>query len=115
MLKFMVLFRVPEQVEPFENAYNDFLALIERMPDVLRRQVVHVTGSPVGTPAYHRILEIYFDSQAVMQAALLTKAGQEAGSELRRFKPGSFDVLFAEVYEEIGGSTETTTETTTEA
>ncbi|MBZ0275381.1 MAG: EthD family reductase [Anaerolineae bacterium] len=109
MLKFMVLFQKPKDplaVSVFENAYNDFLALIERMPDIQRRQVVNVLSSPMGQPRYYRILEIYFKDQAAMESSLRSPAGQEAGSELgRRFRVGTYESLFAEVYEETGGST----------
>ena len=45
------------------------------------------------------------EDYAAMQAAMLSKAGQEAGSELGRFSPGSFELLFADLYEEQGGQT----------
>ena len=104
MFKFVVSFRHPRDAEAFENAYNDFLALVEHMPDIMRRQVVHVTGSPQGRAAYYRTLELYFETQEQMKAALMTTEGQEAGNELARFTDG-FDVFFAEVYEEAGGRT----------
>ena len=105
MLKFMLMFRQPADVEAFENSYNDLLALIERMPDIQRRQVVSVTGSPTGTASYYRMLEIYFEDRATMEAALMTPIGQEAGGQIQTFPPGSFELLFADVYEEFGGST----------
>lgn len=106
MWKFMVLFKPPTgDIEQFENAYNDFLALIERMPAIDRRQVVHVAGSPMGAAAYSRILEIYFKTRSQLELSLMSPPGQEAGKELNRFTPGSFEVIFAEVYEEAGGST----------
>jgi uncharacterized protein (TIGR02118 family) len=106
MVKFMISFRRPQNVAVFENAYNDLLALVERMPDITRRQVVNVLGSPVGEPPYYRILEIYFESIEVMETSLRSKVGQEAGSELgRRFPAGTYETLFAEVYEEAGGQT----------
>jgi len=105
MIKFIILFHQPAKLETFENAYQDFLALIERMPNILRRQVVHITGSPQGSPKYYRILEIYFDSVDKQQEALLSDIGQEAGKELSRFPLGTVELLFADVYEEDGGST----------
>lgn len=105
MIKFIILFHQPAKIETFENAYQDFLALIERMPNILRRQVVHITGSPQGNPKYYRILEIYFDSVEKQQEALLSEIGQEAGKELTRFPLGTVELLFADVYEEDGGST----------
>ncbi len=106
MIKFIVLFRQPEDVESFENVFQDFLALVERMPNILRRQVVHITGSPQGSPEFHRILEIYFESTDSQREALMSAVGQEAGAELRRLPDGSVQLLFADVYEEEGGSTE---------
>lgn len=107
MIKFIILFHQPAKIETFENAYQDFLALIERMPNILRRQVVHVTGSPQGMPRFYRILEIYFESVEKQQEALLSDVGQEAGKELVRFPKGTVELLFADVYEEDGGSTPT--------
>jgi uncharacterized protein (TIGR02118 family) len=111
MLKFMVLFQKPSNpvaMGRFETAYNDFLALVERMPDIQRRQVVNVVGSPKGVSPYYRILEVYFADKATLEASLRSPAGQEAGNELvRRFIAGTYETLFAEIYEEAGGSTPT--------
>jgi uncharacterized protein (TIGR02118 family) len=106
MVKFMITFRKPQHEANFELAYNDLLALVERMPDISRRQVVSVLGSPVGDAPYYRILEIYFESIEKLEESLKSKAGQEAGSELgRRFRAGTYEAFFAEVYEEAGGQT----------
>ena len=102
----MVMFRQPDNAERFENTYQDFLALVERIPNIRRRQVVHVTGSPGGAAEYYRMLEIYFDSLEIQNEALMSDAGQEAGAELYRLPKGSFELLFADVYEEEGGSTQ---------
>jgi uncharacterized protein (TIGR02118 family) len=108
MVKFMITFTQPSNVTVFERAYNDLLALVERMPDIERRQVVNVLGSPVGEAPYYRILEIYFESVERMEASLRSKAGQETGGELgRRFPAGTYGAFYAEVFEEAGGSTPT--------
>ena len=70
MIKFMIVFDQPADVDSFESVYQDFLALVERMPNILRRQVVHITGSPQGTPQFYRVLEIYFASPQAQQEAL---------------------------------------------
>lgn len=105
MIKFVVMFRRPQNEDNFDNAYNDFLALVERMPNILRRQAVHILGSPQGQAPYHRGLELYYEDEATLRTALMSAEGQEAGNELARFEDGSFDVYFSEVYEEAGGST----------
>lgn len=106
MVKFMIIFYQPDSVMKFENMYNDLLALIERMPGITRRQVVNVLGSPTGPASTYRILEVYFEDETHMRAALMSPRGQEAGAELTtRFPRGSYEMLYAQVYEEAGGST----------
>ena len=115
MIKFMIAFDQPEDPENFENVYQDFLALVERMPNILRRQVVHITGSPQGAPKFYRILELYFESAVTQQDALMSAIGQEAGKELSRLPQSAVQLLFADVYEEEGGSTSLTTSPTKES
>lgn len=105
MFKFMILFNKPVDTAAFEGVYNDLLALVERMPDIRRRQVVNIIGSPIGSSKLYRILEVYYDTQQQMEASLNSAVGQEAGGELQRFPAGAFDLLFVEVYEEEGGQT----------
>lgn len=109
LVKFIIVFRKPSngQLETFENTYNSFLALIEQMPLIIRRQVNNVVGSPFGESPYYRVLEVYYDDYAKMQESLTSAVGQTAGGELRRFGAGAFEMLFADVYEEAGGSTPT--------
>lgn len=105
MFKFMLIFFHPEDIVSFENRYQDLLALVERMPEITRRQVIHITGSPVGPSPYYRILEVYYADQDAMNRSLLSPAGQEAGGEIQKFPANSFEMAFAEVYEEEGGFT----------
>jgi uncharacterized protein (TIGR02118 family) len=105
MVKFMIVFNTPRDPQGFEDLYNAFLALVEQMPDVIRRQVISVLGSPRGEAPVYRILEVYFEDTARMDASLRSPSGQTAGAYLGQFPPGTFDLWFAEVFEEAGGST----------
>ncbi len=106
MVKLVILFHQPVDLERFENGYNAFLALIEQMPLIQRRQVNSVLGSPLGETPYYRVLEIYFEEFAEMDRALNSPVGQTAGGELaRNFPSGTFELYFAEVYEEAGAQT----------
>ena len=69
MFKFMLIFFHPEDVVTFENRYQDLLALVERMPEIVRRQVILITGSPAGQSPYYRILEVYYADQDAMNRA----------------------------------------------
>lgn len=99
MVKFVIAFRQPQDAAAFEDRYQNFLALAERMPSLQRRQVVHLLGSPQGYAPYERLLELYFSNLDVLQAALLSPIGQEAGAELAKFPASSADLWYGEVYE----------------
>jgi len=107
MVKFMLMFHKPGDLAQFEDTYNKFLAQIEQIPDITRRQVISILGSPQGTPNIYRILEVYFSDYDALTAALRSPAGQAAGGTLNQFPKGTVDMLFAEVYEEVGGFTPT--------
>lgn len=111
MFKFMILFYDPQHnLNEFEKGYARFLGMVEQIPHITRRQVVHVIGSPSGASPYYRILELYFTDEATMQTALNSEAGQIVGSALHQaFLPRNFrfETAFAEVYEENGGTTPT--------
>lgn len=106
MVKFMILFFKPANPARFEERYNNFLALVERMPSIQRRQAIHILGSPLGETPINRILEVYFEDYPALEASLKSPAGQEAGKELNLLPRDEFNMLFAEVYEEAGGRTE---------
>lgn len=107
MIKLMIIFQKPEpdQIRPFEEGYARLLRRIEKMPNIERRQVNSVVGSPQGPSRYYRVLELYFESRDKMEAALMSPEGQKAGEQLNAFSPDMYETLFAEVYEEAGGST----------
>ena len=109
MFKFMMVFYQPDDIPAFENTYNDLLALVERMPDIKRRQVINVVGSPQGASPYYRILEVYFEDQKTMQTSMLGERGQEAGAEINKLPTNTYEMIFAEVFEEDGATTPTQT------
>lgn len=99
MVKFVIAFKQPAQPEAFENAYQDFLALVERMPDIQRKQVLHVVGSPRGQADYYRLLELYFADLPTLEQSLASSQGQEAARELSRFEPHTLEAFLGHVYE----------------
>jgi hypothetical protein len=49
MFKFMIVFYDPHpNLKEFERGYARFLGMVEQIPLITRRQVVHVIGSPLG-------------------------------------------------------------------
>ena len=75
MVKLVILYRQQDNVPQFEEDYNRSLYLLEQMPGIRRRAASIVLGSPDGAAPFERILEIYFDDQKAMEAALLSPEG----------------------------------------
>ena len=103
MLKFVIIFHRPADIDDFEQQYNNLLKRIEQMPSIVRRQVANVVGSPTGQSPYNRILEVYYNNRREMELSLQTPMGQDAGRQLATLPEGSYEMVFAEVYEEDGG------------
>ena len=106
-MQLILLFRppIPGTEAAFERVYNAILAELERMPGILRRQVASVTGAPQPPAAFYRLLSLDFADEDSLQEALLSPAGQEAGHIIRRLPRETYEVLFAENFEEGGGAT----------
>jgi uncharacterized protein (TIGR02118 family) len=99
MVKLTILYRQASDETTFEARYNQNLALLEQMPGIRRRQACVVFGSPAGKSPYHRLLEVYFDTAAELDAALRSAQGQTAGADLMQFAPNA-ELIFAEVFED---------------
>ncbi len=105
MIKLTILYREPADLEAFEAFYTANLALMERIPGVIRRQVNHIYGAPDGRPVYYRALELYFPDRDALDSGMRSEQGVQAGRHLMTHAAQLAEVFFSEVYEEAGGST----------
>lgn len=105
MIKLTILYRKPEDLSAFEAFYIPNLALMERIPGVVRREVSVVYGAPGGEAAYHRMLELYFEDKDTLTAGMTSEAGQAAGRHLMQHAAQLAELFFSEVFEEEGGFT----------
>jgi uncharacterized protein (TIGR02118 family) len=100
MVKLVLLFKRPADEIQFEAKYNANLALLEKMPGILRRQANIVWGGPGGDSQIYRILEFYFDDRAALDSALTSPAGAEAGQDLMAYAADVVELLFVDVFED---------------
>ena len=103
MVKLMLIFKHPSDEEAFELGYVQTLALLEKMPNILRQQANMVLGSPLGEAPYYRLLEFYFEDYPLLDAAMRSPAGVEAGKALMGYAADVVEVLFVDVLEENYG------------
>lgn len=100
MVKLVLLFKRPRDENAFEAGYVRTLPLLESMPGIVRRQANMVLGSPFGASPYYRILELYFDSFEVMDAAMTSPEGVAAGQALMGYAGNLVELIFVDVFED---------------
>jgi uncharacterized protein (TIGR02118 family) len=99
MVKLSILYHHPAHEDEFDARYVNNLALLEKMPGVIRRQACMVLGGPGGTSPYYRILEFYFESFDLLDQALRSPEGTAAGADLMQFARDS-ELIFSDVFED---------------
>lgn len=100
MVKLVLMYKQPANTDSFEESYNENLALLEKMPGIVRRQANMVLGSPAGASPYYRMLEFYFETYDALNTAMTSIEGQMAGQHLMKYTSGQVELLFVDVFEE---------------
>jgi len=99
MLKVTVLYGHPTNPEDFEKYYEEtHMPLADKMPGVARFELTRfVAGPDGGRPAFYRMAELYFPSQAQMQESLGSPEGQAAVGDLANFATGGVTIVIGSV------------------
>lgn len=98
MFKLVILFEQPLDEQEFQQKWQKFMGLAEKLPR-LKREVVSRVQEVVYAPdgrQYTRLHELIFDSRDALEAALQSQAGQQAGQFLQAFTLGRMVLLTAE-------------------
>jgi len=103
VVKLVVLYRKPDDVEAFEKHYREIhLPLARKMPGVRRMDVSHFTGSPGGEPKFYMMAEVYFADKTSMMAALGSPEGKAAGKDIMTTAGDILHMMFADVIDATG-------------
>lgn len=98
MVKLIAIYRKPENVEAFDQHYNEVHApLAAKMPGLLKLEVNKIYGTPMGESDLHLIAEMYFDTKEALMQALSSPEGKAAGKDLMGFAGKVVSMHFAEV------------------
>ena len=98
MYKLVILFEHPLDEQEFQENWQKFMGLAERLPR-LKREVVSSVQQIISAPdgrQFDRIHELIFDSRDALEVALQSPAGQLAGHFLQSFTLGRVVLLTAE-------------------
>lgn len=95
--KLIVMYPTPKDLPAFEHAYSTehipMAAPIFQAAGASKVVLTKVTGSPGGTPAFHRVAEIHFPSLEKLQACAASKPGQDAVAHPHKISNGGAPVL----------------------
>ncbi len=104
MIKYVALYRTPEDPEAFDRDYfGTHVPIANDTPGLVRTELAKVTRMMTGEPAYHVIAELYFDSVESMKAAFKTDTWRESGDNLRAWGGMELVTMFtAQVVDDEG-------------
>jgi len=99
MMKVTVLYGHPTSPEAFETYYKGtHLPLAGQMKGVARLELTKFGAGPDGgKPAFYRMAELYFATQAQMDQTLGSSEGQATVADLARFATGGVTLLVGSV------------------
>ena len=105
MIKYVALYRTPEDPETFDKSYfGTHVPIVNDTPGLVRTELAKVTRMMVGEPAYYLLAELYFDSVESMKAAFKTDPWRASGENLQSWGGMELVTMFtAEVVDDEGG------------
>jgi uncharacterized protein (TIGR02118 family) len=103
MYKIVILFEQHPDEQGFQENWQKFMGLAEKLPR-LRREIVSRVDQVVFAPdgrRYTRVHELIFDSRDALETALQSQPGKAAGQYLQDFTQGRVVLLTAEHMEAL--------------
>ena len=98
MVKLVAIYKKPENIETFDQHYQEIHApLASKMPGLRKLEVNKIYGTPAGECPFYLIAEMYFDNKQALQEALTSPEGKAAGKDLMGFAGKVVSMHFAEV------------------
>jgi uncharacterized protein (TIGR02118 family) len=99
MVKAVVLYGPPEDVDAFERYYADtHTALATAVPGLQRFEAAQGIATPDGSELpYQRIAELTFEDMDALRAGLGSEKGQAAVGDIPNFATGGVTIFFAEI------------------
>ena len=93
--KLIVLYPPPKDVQEFENVYqNQHVPMaVAKLTGKTKIVATRILGSPQGTPAFHRVAEIYFPSMQVLEACAASEGGKETVANAVAISTGGIPIF----------------------
>ncbi len=101
MVQMIAMYTEPTDREAFDKHYfGTHMPLAQKIPGLVKAEVVKFTGAASGEPPYYVMTTLYFNNKAEMDAGMGSPEGRATGKDLRNFtQPGQVIIAFSETVE----------------
>jgi uncharacterized protein (TIGR02118 family) len=83
-VSYFAIYRTPDDPEKFDQDYfGTHVPLVEKTPGLVENRVHRVIRQFVGTPSYHLVAELVFESPEAMKQAFASEAWKASGENLQ--------------------------------
>jgi uncharacterized protein (TIGR02118 family) len=83
MIKYVALYRTPEDPAAFDEHYfGTHVPIANETPGLVRSEIARVLRTVTGEPALHVMAELYFESYDALKAAFKTEQWAASGANL---------------------------------
>ena len=107
MIKYVALYRTPEDAASFDESYfGTHVPLANATPGLVKTEIARVLRTVTGEPALHVMAELYFESYDSLKAAFKTEEWAASGANLAEW--GGLELVsmhVAEVVDDTGAPT----------
>lgn len=97
MPQIIVLYHQPTDVQTFEAAYTQHLALLHEKTgipaEVKPYTLTRFLPTPMGNPPYYLMFSLPFESMEALQATMLSPAMKEVGADAARISTGGAPLI----------------------
>jgi uncharacterized protein (TIGR02118 family) len=104
MIKYVALYRTPEDAASFDESYfKTHVPIANTTPGLVRTEIARVLKTVTGEPALHVMAELYFESYDALKAAFKTEEWAASGANLQEWGGLSLVSMYvAEVVDDSG-------------
>ena len=96
MFKMIAVYKVPADVNAFQDWYQGHTELVKKVPHVKEVRMNKITGGPRGTSDLHAVVEVCFDNKDDFKAAMGSPENMACGKDAFTNYKDIVSVHFAE-------------------
>lgn len=86
MVKFVALYKTPQDIKEFENHYFDVhIPLVSKIPGLIKTEITRLSGMSGMDSKYYLMAELYFDTMDELNEGMASAEGRAAGKDLMGF------------------------------